>query len=215
MAEENHKKASQIGQQRVLNSEPPEFESSELPLRQLVWLPCFGSRNNFITIVFKICRLCAKQGNLFLHLSEAIEVSDFHFNFEFCFVQSFTVIYFNLVFVTGRFGFEFVVYFYGYFVVIGRNVRWYSKYCSGRNRVCTTYFFQTQRHLFRIQETQVSLRKFFFFPMTINKSQGQTFPFAGVEWRQDFFSQGQVYVTCSRCKVTRKPGYFTTILQNG
>lgn len=36
------------------------------------------------------------------------------------------------------------------------------------------------------------------FAMTINKSQGQTLKFAGVDLRQDCFSHGQFYVACSR-----------------
>lgn len=36
------------------------------------------------------------------------------------------------------------------------------------------------------------------FAMTINKSQGQTLKFAGVDLRQPCFSHGQFYVACSR-----------------
>lgn len=41
------------------------------------------------------------------------------------------------------------------------------------------------------------------FAMTINKSQGQTLKFAGVDLRQDCFSHGQFYVACSRVSSPR------------
>jgi len=34
--------------------------------------------------------------------------------------------------------------------------------------------------------------------MTINKSQEQTLKSAGIDIREDYFSHGQLYVTCSR-----------------
>lgn len=36
------------------------------------------------------------------------------------------------------------------------------------------------------------------FAMTINKSQGQTLKFAGIDLRENCFSHGQFYVACSR-----------------
>ena len=64
-----------------------------------------------------------------------------------------------------------------------------------------------------IQETPVSPKS--LLPDDDCKSQGQTFKIAGVELRQDSFSHGQFYMACSHCKLTPKPGYFATILQNG
>ena len=47
------------------------------------------------------------------------------------------------------------------------------------------------------------------------KSQWQTLKIAGIELRQDCFPHGQFYMACLDCKLTPKPGYFATILQNG
>ena len=38
------------------------------------------------------------------------------------------------------------------------------------------------------------------FAITINKSQGQTFNFVGVDLSSNVFSHGQLYVACSRCR---------------
>ena len=38
------------------------------------------------------------------------------------------------------------------------------------------------------------------FCITINKSQGQTFNFVGVDCTKNVFSHGQMYVACSRCR---------------
>ena len=66
--------------------------------------------------------------------------------------------------------------------------------------------------LFEFKKLQFPLKV--FFAITINNCQGQTHKIAGVEFRKDYFSHGQFYVACSRCKLTPKPGYFATILQN-
>ena len=64
-----------------------------------------------------------------------------------------------------------------------------------------------------MQETPVSPKS--LLRNEAYKSQGKTLKIAGVELRQDCFSHGQFYVAFSRSKLTPKPGYFATILQNG
>uniref|UniRef100_A0A8D8YMS1 ATP-dependent DNA helicase n=2 Tax=Cacopsylla melanoneura TaxID=428564 RepID=A0A8D8YMS1_9HEMI len=51
------------------------------------------------------------------------------------------------------------------------------------------------------------------FAMTINKSQGQTLKFAGIDLRSRCFSHGQLYVACSR--VTSSEGLFILSSDNG
>ena len=53
----------------------------------------------------------------------------------------------------------------------------------------TEYPFEWQRRQFPVRSA---------FSMTINKSQGQTFKFAGVWLRGQVFTHGQLYVACSR-----------------
>ena len=74
------------------------------------------------------------------------------------FGRNLAVIYFNLVFVIGRFGFEVVDCrpIDSYFLVLVRNSRWNHKYFSVRNGVCTTYVFDTQRYNIWMQEIPVS-----------------------------------------------------------
>ncbi|CAH2108267.1 unnamed protein product [Euphydryas editha] len=45
---------------------------------------------------------------------------------------------------------------------------------------------------------QISPKSLKMATMTINKSQGQTLKFAGIDLREHCFSHGQFYVACSR-----------------
>ena len=52
------------------------------------------------------------------------------------------------------------------------------------------------------------------FAMTINKSQGQSFNFVGVDLEDQVFSHGQLYVTVSRCKSTEIVKFHVPITEN-
>jgi len=63
--------------------------------------------------------------------------------------------------------------------------------------ILSDYLFQFQRMQFPVKVC---------FAMTINKSQGKTLKFAGINVREDCFSHGQLYVACSRISTINKPG---------
>jgi ATP-dependent DNA helicase PIF1 len=52
------------------------------------------------------------------------------------------------------------------------------------------------------------------FAMTINKSQGQTFNFVGVDLSRNVFSHCQLYVACSHCKTYQTLKFQDSIVEN-
>ena len=52
------------------------------------------------------------------------------------------------------------------------------------------------------------------FAMTINKSQGQSFNFVGVDLEDQVFSHGQLYVAVSRCKSVETLLFHVSITEN-
>ena len=155
----------------------------------------FISRNNIITIALEILpSFTSLMQSKFLIYTLISNL----------FCSEFYGIYFNLVFVIRRFGFEVLLCTESYFLVLGRNSRWNHKYW---------YSFDAERYTLWIQETPVSPKS--LLRDDDYKFQGQTLKIAGVELRQDCFPHGQFYMACLDCKLTLKPGYFATILQNG
>ena len=110
-----------------------------------------------------------------------------------------------MVFVIRRFGFEVILCSDSYFMVLGRNGCWNHKYWYSLNA--------EHNYTLWIQETPVSPKN--LLGDDDYKFQGQTLKIAGVKLRQDCFPHGQFYVACLDRKLTPKPGYFATILQNG
>ena len=102
-------------------------------------------------------------------------------------------------FVVGRFGFEVVVcidiWFYLEMVVETINI------AQGEKVFVPFISFILHDILLEFKRLQFRLKV--CFAMTTNNSQGQALKIAGVDFRQDCFSQGQFYVACSRCKASQ------------